>query len=100
MRFDHWHGLGVRRILARQPSGFVRKEKIVFQRSFVAILVLLVLAGCVNKYTVPGGPAELSKLGLTDQDQVRRRTERDAFDQLLKQFKSEWPTVVATYQPK
>ncbi|MCL2641159.1 MAG: hypothetical protein FWD53_09970 [Phycisphaerales bacterium] len=40
------------------------------QRSFVGILMLLVLTGCVNKYTVPGGPAKLSSLGLTDQDRL------------------------------
>ena len=32
-------------------------------------------------------------------DDVRRRTERDAFAQLLKQFAAEWPVVVATYRP-
>jgi len=30
-------------------------------------------------------------------DQVRRKTEREAFEKLIAQFKSEWPTVVATY---
>jgi hypothetical protein len=30
-------------------------------------------------------------------DDVRKRTEREAFVQLLKQFKAEWPVVVATY---
>jgi hypothetical protein len=30
-------------------------------------------------------------------DQVRRRTERKAFEELLASFKSEWPTVLATY---
>ena len=30
-------------------------------------------------------------------DEVRKRVERDAFEQLLKQFRQEWPVVVATY---
>ena len=30
-------------------------------------------------------------------DDVRKRTEREAFTQLLKQFKAEWPIVLATY---
>lgn len=30
-------------------------------------------------------------------DQVRRKTERQAFEQLLSEFQSEWPTILATY---
>ena len=30
-------------------------------------------------------------------DELRRRVERDAFEQLTKQFRQEWPVVVATY---
>jgi hypothetical protein len=30
-------------------------------------------------------------------DEVRKRTERQAFEQLIQQFKSEWPTILATY---
>ncbi|MCL2647349.1 MAG: hypothetical protein FWD61_10165 [Phycisphaerales bacterium] len=37
------------------------------QRSFVGVLMLLALVGCAQSYTVPGGPADFSKLGLTEQ---------------------------------
>lgn len=30
-------------------------------------------------------------------DEIRKHVERDAFEQLLKQFRQEWPVVVATY---
>jgi hypothetical protein len=33
-------------------------------------------------------------------DDVRRKVEREAFEQMLKQFKAEWPVMVATYKTK